>query len=198
MRATKQLPEHLHAAYNWVEAAGEINELAGLCGADRARYCREAAANFEAGWEEGAGWDEHAVTEADLVELAAWLRVSVSVRKNGDAEDELRVATATALSQGFSAGNFGNAYHSEDLMTAWGLLRDETPSTRAEWDIGDEPDPERPFDAGYVLGFFGSYETHEVPSEHRDLLGNAHGLWAAVATAAGIAVPERTEEEFAL
>jgi hypothetical protein len=64
----RPLPEHLHAAYDWTSGAGELTELQCAKGPDLERYARESAANWEA-HPSGAP-----VTEADLMELSAWLR----------------------------------------------------------------------------------------------------------------------------
>lgn len=61
------LPDHLHAACAWTDAAGELDELRDLDGDALATYCRESAENYR---------DEHAdgsVTEEALEELHEWL-----------------------------------------------------------------------------------------------------------------------------
>ena len=59
------LPSHLHVAYDWTAAAGELEELR----TTRAwrRYARESVANADA-------HDQQDVTESDLLALRAWLR----------------------------------------------------------------------------------------------------------------------------
>lgn len=64
--STPRLPEHLHDAYEWTEAAGELDELRDLSGADLAAYCDEAEANCR---ENG----DSSVTADDLHALHAWL-----------------------------------------------------------------------------------------------------------------------------
>lgn len=53
------------------------------------------------------------------------------------------------FTRGFDAGNYDNAYASEELALC---------NLRGRSDAGR---------AGYVLGFFSSYETREVPSQWR-------------------------------
>lgn len=64
---TTRLPQHLHAAYDWTDAAGELDELATLEGEALDSYCRESAANAE-------DHGESDVSELELDSLAAWLR----------------------------------------------------------------------------------------------------------------------------
>lgn len=65
-----RLPAHLHAAYNWTDAAGEIALLAGLSEHDAIAYCRESAANSR----EHANEAGDVVTESELSQLHSWLR----------------------------------------------------------------------------------------------------------------------------
>lgn len=60
------LPERLHAAYNWTDAAGELDTLKRLRGCALAAYCIDSAANST---ENGDG----DVTEGDLELLHHWL-----------------------------------------------------------------------------------------------------------------------------
>jgi hypothetical protein len=57
------LPERLHKAYDWTAAAGELDELRALEGAELDRYCDESAANSDG-----------AVAAPELLALALWLR----------------------------------------------------------------------------------------------------------------------------
>lgn len=61
------LPEHLHPAFNWTDAFGELDELRLLTGDRLTNYCRESAAT--------ASKNDEDVSEADLLELAEWLRL---------------------------------------------------------------------------------------------------------------------------
>ena len=61
-----QLPAILANAYNWTDAAGELDELRGLTGEALATYCAESAANARTHGE--------TVTELELESLAEWLR----------------------------------------------------------------------------------------------------------------------------
>lgn len=56
------------------------------------------------------------------------------------------------LSQGFSRGNYANAYETQDYAEA----RDALPS------------PSDDYLAAFALGFFSSYELHEIDCEHTD------------------------------
>src|SRR5690606_16426245 len=62
------LPGHLHPAYDWTDAFGELDELRLLTGDRLAEYCRESAASASENGEDD-------VTESDLLELAEWLRL---------------------------------------------------------------------------------------------------------------------------
>ena len=68
-------PKHLHAAYDWTDAAGEIETLASLRGKALAKYVRDSAENCAS---EGDG----DVTASDLRELAEWLAARPAQRSN--------------------------------------------------------------------------------------------------------------------
>jgi len=59
----------------------------------------------------------------------------------------------TRLSQGFSAGNYCNAYETQDLEQAF---------KQRDLDGSGEP-----FKMAFIMGFFASYELHEIPSDCR-------------------------------
>lgn len=42
---TEKLPEHLHAAYDWIDAGGEIDKLRAMDDATARTYADECAAN---------------------------------------------------------------------------------------------------------------------------------------------------------
>ena len=84
-----------------------------------------------------------------------------------------------SLSRGFDAGNYANAYESENLSKAWKKRRVKQTSPA--------------YRAAYVLGFFSSYETHEVPETYRDELIEAERTYGPRMRALGIAVDERAE-----
>lgn len=65
-KTTRNLPEHLHDAHSWTEAAGELEQLASLQGDALDTYARESAAN--------AREHNEGVSESDLRELNGWLR----------------------------------------------------------------------------------------------------------------------------
>lgn len=64
----------------------------------------------------------------------------------------------TLLSHGFDAGNYANAYTSEDLDEAWEIEEDGRPGNAES----------EHFRAAFVIGFFSSYEEHEIPEDHQD------------------------------
>lgn len=66
----------------------------------------------------------------------------------------------TRLSQGFSAGNYANSYESENLATAM-ARRDFDGSGTA-------------YKNSFIMGFFASYEFHEIPDEHQGKFVNAY------------------------
>lgn len=85
------------------------------------------------------------------------------------------------LSRGFDAGNYANAYTSENLSKAWRFHNALT------------KDPA--YRAAFVIGFFSSYETHEVPGVHRDELIEAERTYGQRMRDLGIAVDPRNPED---
>lgn len=64
--AMRKLPERLHAAWDWTNAAGELDELAAKSEDEAAAYARDSAENARA--------HDTNILEADIEELAAWLK----------------------------------------------------------------------------------------------------------------------------
>ncbi len=62
---SKPLPQHLHAAFDHTDAAGELTEFASLRGKALEQYIRESVAN-----------SDRAVREEDLRELHAWMQAN--------------------------------------------------------------------------------------------------------------------------
>jgi len=62
--------------------------------------------------------------------------------------------TDLRLSQGFDAGNYCSSYETEDYTKAM-AMRDLKGSGK-------------PYATAFILGFFASYELHEIPETHRD------------------------------
>lgn len=62
------------------------------------------------------------------------------------------------LSHGFSAGNYANAYQTEDLGEVSEVL-----------DANEEP-----YRHAFILGFFSSYELHEIPGDARERFDEAY------------------------
>lgn len=73
-----------------------------------------------------------------------------------------RYLAAMRHSRSWDAGNYANAYVSTDLETAWEIAEGEEEEDRPE---DAPPGLSR---KGFVLGFFSSYEDHEIPEEHLD------------------------------
>lgn len=85
-----------------------------------------------------------------------------------------------ALSQGFSAGNYANAYTSNDLQAALEVLDDEP----RELNGGETREA---FRAAFMIGFFSSYEDDEMSDEDREHHDEAYNAWAARMMQIGIA-----------
>ena len=66
---TPHCPKHLHAAYEWTEAAGELLELRDATGDALLAYCRESADNSR----EHALHPHDVVTADELEALHDWL-----------------------------------------------------------------------------------------------------------------------------
>lgn len=71
--AKTPLPAHLHAAYDWTAAAGELDELRRLTGDELLTYCRESAENSEEHVPDPSG----AITAYELEQLHDWLNEGV-------------------------------------------------------------------------------------------------------------------------
>lgn len=65
-----RLPERLHAAYDWTQAAGELDDLRRKAGNGLAAYCRASAANAR-------DCGDMSVRAEDLDELSGWLKRAV-------------------------------------------------------------------------------------------------------------------------
>lgn len=74
-----------------------------------------------------------------------------------------------SFERGYDAGNYANAYETEDLESA----------LEAEGYDDDMPlNPRRfRFREGFVLGFFSSYELDEIPDEHREEVEYLRGIY---------------------
>ena len=94
------------------------------------------------------------------------------------------------LSRGFDAGNYANAYTSTDLQDAWEAECDEA----EENDDYDRVKSEA-FHGAFVIGFFGSYELHEIPEDARDDYDAAIGRFAPRMREIGIAVDVDESED---
>ena len=68
-----QLPESLFYAYQWTDAAGELDELRMLTGDALAAYCRDSVANHADNRDPDGDW-KGSLTESDLESLRDWLR----------------------------------------------------------------------------------------------------------------------------
>jgi hypothetical protein len=109
------------------------------------------------------------------------------------AKDNVTRGISLALSSGFSAGNYANAYTSTDLDTAWERF-ELSEEAKAEEDNEDYPEAIDPltkasFRAAFVIGFFGSYEPDEIQdSEQKDEYDAAMVAWGERMKHLGIAV----------
>lgn len=72
-----------------------------------------------------------------------------------------------SFSDGFDHGNYGNAYESQD----WGSWYADNCTEPAE---AEDPDAYR---AGMLLGFFSSYELHEIPADIADDVEQLRAEW---------------------
>lgn len=95
-----------------------------------------------------------------------------------------------ALHQGFDSGNYGAAYVSEDFNVASG--HDEALRDRY---FKDDFHTRRAWSAAYIIGFFSSLSTSEVPEDHVSDLIDATSMFGPRMRAIGIAVPERSWNE---
>lgn len=105
--------------------------------------------------------------------------------------DETR---SSVLHRGFDAGNFANAYESTDLGEA--IESDE----EEHEDEPDHPGHASHFDHAayldaFVLGFFGSYEDHEIDGESIERVIEARGNVGQVMLDMGIAVNLGSDED---
>lgn len=64
------------------------------------------------------------------------------------------------LSKGFSAGNYCNAYEGRDFGSAVVKRQVKDKSTA--------------YATAFMLGFFASYELHEIPGDHQDAFREAY------------------------
>lgn len=71
------------------------------------------------------------------------------------------MTAADAFSAGFDAGNYASAYVDNDCETAWEVSEDGE-----QFDVYRETEECRQaFREGFLVGFFSSYEEHEVDPE---------------------------------
>jgi hypothetical protein len=85
------------------------------------------------------------------------------------------------MSRGFDAGNYANAYVSENYLTAFNA------------DTG--PKEHEAYCAGFVLGFFSSYEVDEIPGDCRDMFEhNFFSKFGQAIVEAGYCDPRPPEE----
>jgi hypothetical protein len=86
----------------------------------------------------------------------------------------------TSISRGFDAGNYANAYETQDLESA------------LEMSNADEQSPE--FRSAFILGFFASYELDEIPSSNREEFDDAYWSEAGKAVVAAGYCDSREDE----
>lgn len=92
------------------------------------------------------------------------------------------------LHRGYDSGNYAAAYISENFRRAWDeTLKEMDSDTRKLRHV----DP-KAFRAAFMLGFFSSYETHELPEGHVGAVVDADYDYGKQMRAAGIAVDSRS------
>lgn len=72
----------------------------------------------------------------------------------------------TALRRGYDQGNFARAHGPGDFERAWPGLDYSTVN------------PDKPWDAGFLVGFFASREDSEIPAPWRELWATAQSTWS--------------------
>lgn len=99
-----------------------------------------------------------------------------------------------ALDRGFDSGNYASAYVSEDFDAAKEHAQDEDHN---EPFVGEDAPASvsEAWEAGFIIGFYSSYETHEVWSDDREELIDATIKWGARMREIGIAVDDRSWDE---
>lgn len=118
----------------------------------------------------------------DGVEIKFESRAAITDAANVVKYDKLSLDERDMLHRGFDAGNYANAYVTENLERAW-------KNEEASEDSDTPLDTNGPYYAGFVLGFFSSYEDHEIgDSEERELRASMLAKWGPACRAAGIAV----------
>lgn len=90
-----------------------------------------------------------------------------------------------ALHRGYEAGNYASAYVSENYTVA--RQRRGNNEYLSAW--------RNAYDAAFLLDFFSTYETHEIPYAHRADVVSAEYRWGPKMRKAGIAVDERGMDE---
>ena len=97
----------------------------------------------------------------------------------------MKLEPALILHHGFDAGNFAAAYTSTDLETAWAASSDED---NHQEDLSSE-ESTAIFRAGFVLGFFSSYELEEIlEDEEREEYEEAKSKYESMAAESGLAL----------
>ena len=89
-------------------------------------------------------------------------------------------SVALSLSHGYDAGNSAAAYLSEDINVALRRL-DIRP---------DGSEPSHAYYGAFVLGFYSSFERHEIPMRRRETFDDAMTTYAPMLREIGIAVRE--------
>lgn len=95
-------------------------------------------------------------------------------------DPEVIALQGEALSRGFDAGNHASAYDSEDFDTVW---REEE-----EKQGGFSGEERHAYFAGFIVGFFSSFEDSEIADEELlDMLRDEAATFAPLAKHVGIA-----------
>lgn len=77
------------------------------------------------------------------------------------------------VSRAWDSGNYANAYTSQNLARAWlSTLREMDSDERKLRHVNPKA-----FRAGFVLGFYSSYEDSEIPASHLDEVLEANAAY---------------------
>ena len=91
------------------------------------------------------------------------------------------------FSQAFDHGNYASAYESQDWET-WRYTPDQLEIVAQQCGVGSSPSAAQAIEAGLALGFFSSYEDHEISEDLREWVVALRALNAKLADAAGVAI----------
>lgn len=91
------------------------------------------------------------------------------------------------FSKAFDRGNYASAYESQEWIP-WRYEPDQLEIVAERCGVAGSPSAAQAIEAGLALGFFSSYEDHEIPDDLREWVSALRKLNAKLAEAAGIAL----------